>query len=255
MNYIIKYALLSFLTTNVTSTEVSTYKDLEKNNIIELLTKVNEGYKIIYDYCETIQHNDGYIFKQEKPDCYFNYSYIDSNDEIQLFMLDNDIRVMFRDYKNSVCKEKKIECGEFTIVLKLLDIINSAIQIIMTDVNNYNIWNNLQVIDFFPQMNFLKYAINNVELLTNITLKREKINLILTIEKNKLSQEMSREGFNNFFGSVYNYIGFPIEKSCSYVGSLIGSTVGKTINNIVPEFGTDSKIIIIIMLIVLLKKI
>ncbi len=254
MNYIIGSALLSIITANVSSTEVSKYEYGEKKNIIELLTNINEGYKIIYDYCENIQLNEGYIFKETKPDCYFNYSYIDSEDMIHLFKIDNSIRLMFKDYKNGVCKEQKIECGEFTIVLKLVDIINSAIHIIMLDSNNYNIWNNLQVIDFYSQIQFLKYAVNNIELLTNITLKRDKINMLLTVEKNKLSDKMNSIGVNKFLGYIYNYIGSPIEKTGSYISSILGTAVGETIDKIIPDLGSDTKIIIIIILIILLKR-
>ena len=256
MKFIIKYLLLSFITTNVYSTnEVSKHGEEENRNVIELLTKVNDGYKIIYDYCENIQLNTGYIFKEKKPDCYFNYSYIDGNNDIHLFKVNNDIRSMFKDYKNTVCNEKKFECGEFTIVLKLLDIINSAIQIIMYDSNNKNIWNNLKVIDFYPQVEFLKYAVNNIDILTNITLKSDKINLILTEEKNKLSNKMNEEGINKFVGYVYNIIGSPIKKTGTYFGSLVGEAVGETIDKVIPELSSDTKIIIIIVLIILLKRV
>ena len=51
MNLITKSVLLTLITSNVSSTnEVANYEYGEKNNIIELLTKVNDGYKIIYDY-------------------------------------------------------------------------------------------------------------------------------------------------------------------------------------------------------------
>jgi len=255
MNIITSSILLTLITTNVSSTnEVSNYEYGNKH-IIELLTKVNGGYKIIYDYCENIQLNTGYIFNKKKPDCYFNYSYIDTNNGIHLFIINSDIRSMFKDYKNTVCNEKKIECGEFTIVLKLLDIINSAIEIIMLNTNNKNIWNNLKVIDFYPQVEFLKYAINNVDILTNITLKRDKINLILTDEKNKLYNKMNELGINNFIGYIYNFIGSPIKKTGTYVSSLVGETVSGTIDKIIPEVSYDTKIIISIILIMLLKRV
>lgn len=256
MNLITYCILSSFIATNVSSTrEVYKHGEVENGNIIELLMKVNDGYKIIYDYCENIQLNTGYIFKEKKPDCFFNYSYIDTNDDIHLFKINSEIRSMFKDYKNNVCDEKKIECGEFTIVLKLIDIINSAIKIIMFDSNNKNIWNNLLVIDFYPQVEFLKYAVNNVDILTNITLKRDKINLILTEEKNKLSNKMNEVGINKFIGYVYNIIGEPIKKIGAYFGSLIGETVGLTIDKVIPELSSDTKIIIIIILIILLKRV
>ena len=218
------------------------------------LLQINDGYKIIYDYCENIQLNTGYIFKEKKPDCFFNYSYIDTNDDIHLFKINSEIRSMFKDYKNNVCNEKNFECGEFTIVLKLLDIINSAIKIIMIDTSNTNIWNNLKVIDFYSQVDFLKYAVNNVDILTNITLKRDKINLILTEEKIKLSNKMNEAGVNNFLGYIYNYIGSPIKKTGTYLSSLLGETVGGTIEKIIPELSSDTKIIIIIILVILLKR-
>ena len=256
MNFITKSLLLAFITRNVSSTnEIAQYETVEKENVIELLTKINDGYKIIYDYCENIQLNTGYIFKEKKPDCFFNYSYIDTNDDIHLFKINSEIRSMFKDYKNNVCNEKNFECGEFTIVLKLLDIINSAIKIIMLDSSNKNIWNNLQIIDFYPQVEFLKYAVNNVEILTNITLKRDKINLILTEEKIKLSNKMNEVGISKFVNYVYNFVGLPIKKTGTYLGSLLGETLGGTIDKIIPELSSDTKIIIIIILIILLKKV
>lgn len=258
MNTILRVALLTLATTNINYTntttsgtnEIAIYNLMNNEGVIELLYKINEGYKIVYDYCENLELNDGYIFKNEKPDCLFNYSYIDSNNGINLYIIQRDVRTMFKDYKNTVCKTKDIECGEMTIVLKIVDIINSAITIIMEDVNNPNIWINLKVIDFYPQIDFLKYAVNNVELLTNITLKKDKINLLLTIEKNKLEEDMNRLGVEKYLNYAYNYIGNPIKR----VGSYFGETIGETIDKIIPELNVDTKIIIIIILIILLKK-
>ena len=257
MNFILRASLLALATTSVNynnTTEIANYYIMEKENVIDLLYKINEGYKIVYDYCENLELNDGYIFKNDKPDCLFNYSYIDSNNGINLYTIKKDIRTMFKDYKNTVCKTKDIECGEFTIVLKMIDIINSAITIIVEDVNNPNIWNNLRVIDFYPQIEFLKYAVNNVDFLTNITLKKDKINMLLTIEKNKLSDNMNRIGVEKYLNYAYNYIGTPIKRVGSYISSFIGETLGGTIDKIIPELKLDTKIIIIIILIILLKK-
>ena len=184
MILIIRAVLITISTTSVNYTntnEIPKYDIMEKENVIDLLYKINDGYKIVYDYCENLELNDGYIFKNDKPDCLFNYSYIDSNNGIKLYTIQSDVRTMFKDYKNIVCKTNDIECGEFTIVLNMIDIINSVITIILEDVNNPNIWNNIRAIDFYPQIDFLKDAVNNVEILTNITQNKDKINRLFTI--------------------------------------------------------------------------
>ena len=255
MKYLYYCLLFTLLTGNASSiNDISNVEYNDKDNVLELLTYINDGYKIVYDYCENIQLDEGYIFKTTKPDCCFNYSYIDSDNNIHLFAIDNNIRLMFKDYKNNVCYKKNFECGEFTIILKLVDIINAAINIITTDIHNVNIWNNLKVIDFYPQIKFLKYAINNAELITNITLKKEKINMLLVVEKNKLSNNMNKIGVDKYMNNIYNYIGSPINKFGSYVGSFVGSTIGETIDKVIPELNSDTKLIIMIIFIILLKR-
>ena len=138
--------------------------------------------------------------------------------------------------------------------VKMVDIINSAIVIINKDINNVNIWNNLEVIDFHPELTFLKKSINNIELLTNITLKKRKIDLLLEDEKERLDNEYIQIGVKKHINTVYNYIGNPTERIGSYISSFIGNTIGGLVDNVLPEFNLDSKIIIIIILVILLKR-
>ena len=255
MKRIERFLLRSFLFNNVKcNTDVSIYDTHETKRTIDLLYKINEGHKIIYDYCENIQIYDGIILKTEKPNCMFNFSYIDNDNNIHLFKVSEDIRKLFKSHKDNLCKLQDVECGEFTIALKILDTINNAITIITNDVYNKNIWNNMKIIDFDEQYNFLKYAINNVDIITNITLKKAKTNLILTKEKNKLQSEMNDLGVSKFIGNVYYYIGKPIDSGISFLASVIGNSLGQTIEKIIPDLGTDTKFIVIIILIILLKR-
>ena len=61
MNTIIRVALLTLATTNINYTntttsgtnEIAIYNLMNNEGVIELLYKINEGYKIVYDYCES----------------------------------------------------------------------------------------------------------------------------------------------------------------------------------------------------------
>ena len=240
--------------TTCENTDISHYNSIEHENTLILLREINGGCKIVYDYCESIQYNQGYVFKESKPDCSFNYSYINNNGTVYLFQIDDDVRNMIKDYKKDVCNTENIQCGEYTIIIKIIDIINSAISIINKDVYNVNIWNNLDVIDFHPDLVFLKKAINNVELLTNITLKKRKINLLLQAEKQRIDSEYIQIGIKKYINNVYNYIGKPIESAGGYIGYFVGNTLGEVLENVLPEVKSDTKIIIIIILVILLKR-
>ena len=113
---------ISFYQTYSQTTEVDNYNSLEKEKTLNLLKEINGGCKIIYDYCESIQYNEGFVFKESKPDCSFNYSYIDTNGSIYLFKLNDDVHNMIKDYKKQVCITEDVECGEYTIIINPLKI-------------------------------------------------------------------------------------------------------------------------------------
>ena len=244
MNSILFKIIVCFSIFNLTRTsnELIT-SNLELDKIIDLLFNINDGYRVVYDYCENLNLEQGFITKTLKPDCIFNYSYIDNNSNINLFTIKEDVRTLFKEQKNNVCKSHDIECGELTIVLKIIDTINAAVNIILKDTNNINLWNNLKMIDFNEQFTFLRYAINNIEILTNITLHKTKIN-----------SEMNKIYVENIFSNINNYIGNPIGGIFYYIGNTIGQTGGVVIEKILPEIGSDTKIIILIIFIILLKR-
>ena len=124
------FVLLSVLLTkgqliNATNTtDIALYFNSDLN-VIDFLSKINEGNRIIYDMCELLDETYSIISGTNKPSCGYNVSYIDT-DIIYVYHIKADIRKFLQDEKKNFCKHQKIECGELTIIIKLLDIINFA---------------------------------------------------------------------------------------------------------------------------------
>ena len=118
-------------------------------------------------------------------------------------------------------------CGKLTITIKLLDLLNSAIDITVNNSNN--LWFNLEIIDFYDLFNLYKVSIDNLEILTNITLEKQKANIILSIEKHKLKEQMKAIELDKFKNTLNTYISKPIKNGIVFIGSTLGTTLGTTV--------------------------
>ena len=212
---IIKIFQLAFLTNvlslNATDTvnyPVRTYKSPDYANIASFLHKINEGSIIVYDMCETLDETYSIISGSNKPDCHYNISYINSSNII-VHSIDPKIIEFFKVEKKSFCKKEKIECGELTLILKLVNLINSGIILAMEN-NMDDLWTNLKIIDFNEMYDLYKNSLINIEFLTNITLSKQKANVLLTKEKYRLNKILSKTYFSSFTDKVEIWIGDPM---------------------------------------------
>lgn len=249
-------ALLSLLTTSLANenslvntnryNELVNYEskisdfNLEYEKISEFLYELNEINRMIFDSCETLNERSNFLKTNHKPECRYNISYINNN-EINVFNIDNNIRNFIVDEKKYYCKRELIECGELTIVIKLIDLVNYATSIAIKTNNTKDLWNNLKIMDFYELKNVYKLSLNNFELLSNITLQRHKANMLLNVEREKLKKNYPKNNFVTNIGDgiigIFNFIG-------SGFGQILGSFISSTANQISPVLPIEYKIII-----------
>ena len=136
----------------------------------------------------------------------------------------------------------------------MLDLINNAVKLSVKSINFEELKTNLKIIDFIDQFITYKNSLNNIELLTNITLSKQKISVILERERTRLKHEMNKASYHHFAEFTHSYIGEPIKKLFTYTGSMIGQTLGETIDNIIPSLSIEGKVIIFLGIIYLIKK-
>jgi len=233
---------------------------LYNNNInmaqtVDLMFKINEGRRIIYDYCEVIEPDSSIFQREKKPQCLFNYSYIDTNNTINMPNFNSDLRGYFINKRYDFCNNEELLCGELTILIKLLDLINAVTDIVVKDVNNHNIWLNLRIIDFENMYNLYIGSLDNIEILTNITLRRQQANIYLERERTRIAKLLNQAYYERFADSVYSTIGAPIFDSVKYIGSTVGNLFGEMIDGIMIELSIEAKIIILVISVIILKKI
>ena len=244
--------LFLYLCTLCRSSEVSiisinnTQMSSHTNNVISMIKKINHGNRIIHDMCESLEEKYSYITGSNKPNCRYNMSYL-KNDDIILNKIVEPIRNFLISEKKSMCKEEKAECGSLSIIIKMLDLINIAIDVA---ISGSNIDVNMELIEFNVMFDVYTNSLDNIEILTNITLSRSKANLILRNEKEKILNQISRQGVWKLGDTLSIYIAEPIKYTFVYTGNMIGSTLGSTIGSTIDgvspsvSIGYENKIII-----------
>jgi len=222
--------------------EIDDRQDFTK--LKDFLFKINEANRLVYDSCEIIDEKSGLFQTQSKPHCLYNVSYLNKS-EIVVFGYSDSVRTFLISEKKTMCDKEDILCGRLTIIVKLLDLINSAIHIALN--NAEHLWVNLDILDFYDLFNLYKVSVSNIELLTNITLQKQKANIILSIEKNKLRNQIKNARIINIENTIYTYFAKPLKDTTVFLGDTIGTTLGATINstihNTIPEIDTSYKII------------
>ena len=87
-------------------------------------------------------------------------------------------------------------------------------------------------------------ALNNIEILTNITLSHLKANIILNKEKKRLNIEIRDNKLHNKIAIDIKYMFGFIGNSLGYLlGGFLGSTVGNTLTSVVLEISPIFKFI------------
>ena len=217
--------------------------------VISMVRKLNHGNRVVHDMCESLEEKYSYIRGSNKPSCRYNVSYLNGS-EVMLYKIKEPVREFLLKEKKTMCKDEKMECGSLTVIIKILDLVNSAIDVSM---NGNNIGVNMELIEFDVLFDTYISALDNAELLTNITLSRTKSNLILSREKEKLKTQMNRHGVWRVGDTLSIYIGEPIKNTLVYTGTMLGSTlgsaVGSTIDGVSPSvsMGHENKIIVVLL--------
>ena len=239
VNEIVRYSKFE----NCTYSFIDNKNDIEK--IKNFLKTINEGNKLIFESCESVDEHLGFLESSKKPSCRYNNSYI-NNSDIHVYPISENVREFIQTQKRIFCKSKKIECGELTVILKLIDLINSGIKISLNLNNTDNLWINLEIIDFFQMTEVYFNALNNIEILTNITLSHLKANIILNLEKEKLNLDLRKNNkiFNKLILDIKNVFSFVGDS----LGSLFGGFLGGTLSGIGLEISPIFKIIIGLLL-------
>ena len=239
---------------NNTTTElaISTFNNTDLD-LVDFLFKINEGNRIIYDMCELLDETYSIISGTNKPSCEYNISYINNN-IIYVYPIKSKIRKFLQDEKKNFCSQQKIECGELTIIIKLLDIVNFATDLSIKIDNTITLYTNLKIINFDEMFNLYKNSLSNFEVLTNITLAKQKANIILENEKKRLRYEQSKTWFGGFTDQIALYIGDPVSNGLTYIGSNVGNIFSTTIESAIPNVSLEYRAIIILVLIILVKK-
>lgn len=237
-----------------TNKEITIYnKNNNTDKIIDYLYKINEGQKLVYDMCEVLDETYSIISGSNKPSCEYNISYINKTN-ILVFELKSSLRTFFQTERKNFCQKQTIECGELVIIIKLYDLINSAIKLSIANKNSDDLWINLKIINFDELFHLYKRSLTNFEILTNITLAKQKANVILEIEKNKIRTELSKTWTSSISNKLSIYLGEPIKNSLNYVSCSIGDLFSNTIEHAIPNLSIEIKVIIILVLIIVLKK-
>jgi hypothetical protein len=238
-----------------TNSSLNNRKYLDEDKITNFLYKINEGYRTIYEICENIEIETSSHFNllgNKNPNCKYNMSYIIDSKTIIIYNIPNDIREFLYRSKTNKCKNLLIECGTLTIIIKLLDLVNSAVKI--TAENTDYLWINLRIINFKDNYYLYLNSLSNNEIITNITLSKQKANIILETEKNRIKKMLARTWINSITGSIDNFIGTPIKDTGLYLTSTFGDLFSNALEHSIPNIAFEYKIIILLIMVLLIKK-
>jgi hypothetical protein len=193
--------------------------------LLKLISYINHGNRVINDMCEMIEEKTNFLTGSDKPNCRYNASFI-VNNTIHLFDISENVRSFFLKRKQEACKSGNIQCGELTIILKIVDLINSIVHISLQTTEVEEIFYNIEAISFYELFKVYTNSLENTEILTNITLKTERATSILNRERMRIKRDDSRTYTEDALNYVKIYVGDPIKDAFVYLGSTVGSTVG-----------------------------
>ena len=102
--------------------------------------------------------------------------------------------------------------------------------------------------------NLYRNSLSNVNILTNITLSKQKANIILEHEKKRLRYEQDKTWLGGFTDQIAIYVGEPVSNSLVYIGTNVGHIFSSTVESALPNLSIEYKAIIILILIILVKR-
>ena len=204
--------------------------------ILKLLSHINYGNRIINDMCEMMEEKVSIWGNSDKPNCRYNASFI-INNTVHLFDVSENVREFLLKRKQDTCKKTESDCGELTIMLKLVDLINSIVHISLQINKLDELFDNVEAISFYELFQTYTETLENHELLANITLKKERSNLILERERMRVKRLNTMTSTESFMEYTQIYIGTPVKSSLLYVGNTVGSTVGSLFGSALSETG------------------
>jgi len=261
------------MSTNNTSSATHIYYDYDNDytsitkqgnintieTILGLVKKLNEGNRIVNDMCEILEENYSFISGSDKPNCRYNASFI-RNETINMFDVGENVRQFLLIRKNEKCKAEKLECGELTVILKLVDLINSIVHISLELNSPQELVVNMDIISFDELFTLYVSSLDNYDVLTNITLKKQRANVILDRERQRIKQIQDRGSMERFVDDISIYFGEPLKNTMGYVGDTIGTTLGNilgsTIDGTSPSLtiSNENKLILLVLIIIYIRK-
>ena len=259
MQLFIGLVILSHIFTNnatTTQTDTSLFTSNYIDEMRNLLFKVNEANRKINYYCDIVEIDQGILTDEQKPSCNLNFSYVDSNYTIYIHKYDDHMRTFLETKRTKYCKDENMLCGELTILIKMFNLINGVTNIMTDTTHTYDSFMfNLHIIDFKDLYNLYISSLENTNILINITLKRQHANVILEKERTRLNKIMKQAYYERFADNVNMYLGEPLFGCVKYVSYSIGNVIGETVNSLIPNMTFESKIIILIILLLFLKRV
>lgn len=228
--------------------------------ILKLLSHINHANRIINDMCEMMEEKVSIWGNSDKPNCRYNASFI-VNNTVNLFDISENVREFLLKRKQETCKKTEHDCGELTIMLKLVDLVNSIVHISLQVDTLNELFANVEGISFYELFQTYTETLENHELLANITLKKERSNLILERERLRVKRLNTMTSTESFMEYTQIYVGTPVKSGLVYVGNTIGSTIGSLFGSALSETGeamsmsSENKLIAIgLIAVVLLRR-
>lgn len=201
------------------------YSNVKENDLLKLIRYINNGNRIVNDMCEMMEEKVSFFKGSDKPNCRYNASFI-LDRKVQLFDVGENVRSFFLKRKQDACRESHMDCGELTIILKLVDLVNSIVFISLKTNNLDDLFKNIDAISFYELYQTYSESLKNPQILANITLRRERANSILERERMRIHHENTKSSTESILEYTSIYIGSPIKSGLLYIGDTLGSTVG-----------------------------
>lgn len=235
--------------------EIESIKTVDIDFIESFLSKINKGNNLISDICDSIEPTNSIFNNVEKPDCNIDIAFVDNN-IIDIRFINEEIISFLETMKKHFCDLGEIECGEIIVGLKMIKLINQGVQITNKTNNLESIKFNINIIDFYDRFDNLAGILNNLEILTNITLKKHKANNYIEYQKYLMKQKNNLQWYESWSISFQNSLGNPIKNIILWTGSTLGEGIGSIFtgfsNNTV---GNIYSIVVILIIVIILKKI
>ena len=143
-----------------------------------------------------------------------------------MFDVGENVRAFLLKRKQTTCKKSDNACGELTIILKMIDLVNSLVYISYKLNTLPDLFKNVEAISFYELFQTYIETLENHELLANITLRRELVNSIVERERMRIRRVNTMTSTESFMEYTQIYVGMPIKSTFIYVGETVGSTIG-----------------------------